>query len=189
VNGDYQNGIENGFWEVHWSETESGYGVTEGGSSGSPIFDKYGYLIGTLTGGQAACNNQTAPDYYGKFSMHWASNGSEMDEQLSFWLDPINTGQMYLDGLYLGIEEEKLLSDDLFQTFPNPVSNNLHIHLDKTNIEYHIQIFDISGRSIQDLHHMGNGDLDIPFGDLKKGVYFLKINSLTKMQIAKIIKN
>ena len=189
VDGDYQNGIPNGFWEVHWSETESGYGVTEGGSSGSPIFDKYGYLIGTLTGGQASCDNQTAPDYYGKFSIHWSSNGTEMDEQLSYWLDPINTGQKYLDGLYLGIEEEKLLSDYLFQALPNPVSNSLHIHLDKNNNDYNIEIIDISGRFIQKFHHHGNSDFDIPFGDFKKGVYLLKISNSSKMQVAKIVRN
>jgi len=187
--GEFQNGMENGFWEVHWSETESGYGVTEGGSSGSPIFDKYGYLIGTLTGGRASCDSLALPDYYGKFSMHWASNGTEMDEQLSFWLDPINTGQMYLDGLYLGMEEENALSDGLFQAAPNPVTNLLHIHLDQNHQDYQLEIFDISGRSIQNLHHTGNTDLDIPFAGFKKGVYLLKISNSSQMQLAKIIKN
>ncbi len=52
----YPPGISNAYWEVYWSETTSGHGVTEPGSSGSPIFDNEGYLIGTLTGGGASCS-------------------------------------------------------------------------------------------------------------------------------------
>jgi len=37
-------------WEVYWSETFNNWGVTEGGSSGSPLFDPGGRIIGTLVG-------------------------------------------------------------------------------------------------------------------------------------------
>ncbi len=44
-------------------------GTTEGGSSGSGLFnDANGRLIGTLTGGGASCTNPTSPDYYGRFA-------------------------------------------------------------------------------------------------------------------------
>jgi hypothetical protein len=38
-------------WRVRWAETENGHGVTEGGSSGSPIFNSNGHIIGDLSGG------------------------------------------------------------------------------------------------------------------------------------------
>jgi lysyl endopeptidase len=84
----YSDGINRGFWKVSWSQTANGHGVTEPGSSGSPIFDDEGYLIGTLSGGAASCSALTAPDYYGKFSVHWEDNGLAIDQQLAPWLDP-----------------------------------------------------------------------------------------------------
>lgn len=84
---------ENGqFWKVNWSETETNYGVTEPGSSGSPIYSEYGYVVGTLSGGRASCSSPELPDYYGKFSEHWQSNGSASNQQLKPWLDPTNSG-------------------------------------------------------------------------------------------------
>lgn len=93
-------------WQVYWSATENGWGVTEGGSSGSPLFDNNGRIIGTLTGGQAACEPGSGtgpemPDYYGKFAYSWDQNGSDPSQQLKYWLDPDNTGITYLPGKFL----------------------------------------------------------------------------------------
>ena len=84
----FTGGMQQGYWRVAWRETESGHGVTEGGSSGSPIFDEHGLITGTLTGGGASCNNPTLPDYYGKFYRHWNANGDTPDKTLQPWLDP-----------------------------------------------------------------------------------------------------
>ena len=48
-------------------------GVTEPGSSGSPLFDDQGRIIGQLYGGAAACsgtNDNNAYDYYGRLVFH-----------------------------------------------------------------------------------------------------------------------
>jgi hypothetical protein len=90
------------YWKVKWAETDNGHGVTEGGSSGSPIFDFSGRIVGTLTGGAASCNDPLAPDYYGKFSYHWASNGSPGGAQLRPYLDPDNTGVQTMNGFGYG---------------------------------------------------------------------------------------
>ena len=90
------------YWSVVWSETENGHGVTEGGSSGSPIFDNTGKIIGTLTGGAASCSNLSGPDFYGKFSYHWESNGNSADAQLQPYLDPDGTGAQSLEGFGYG---------------------------------------------------------------------------------------
>ena len=82
----------NTHWIVRWAATANGHGVTEGGSSGSPLFDDEGLVIGTLTGGESSCQNPTGPDMYGKMSFSWASNGSLAEQQLKPWLDPENTG-------------------------------------------------------------------------------------------------
>jgi PKD repeat protein len=92
------------YWRVNWVETENGHGVTEGGSSGSPLFDASGRIIGALTGGNASCGNLLAPDYYGKFSFSWEQNGIQTDKQLKPWLDPDQTGLIQLNGLSDGTE-------------------------------------------------------------------------------------
>ncbi|NTV82900.1 MAG: T9SS type A sorting domain-containing protein [Bacteroidales bacterium] len=91
-------------WQVFWSETETNWGVTEGGSSGAPLYDNFGRIIGALTGGQAACEPDGSgtgpdqPDYYGKFSYSWDQNGNDPSQQLKYWLDPINAGVTSLPG-------------------------------------------------------------------------------------------
>lgn len=57
-------------WEIDsWEE-----GVTEPGSSGSPLFDQNGRIIGQLYGGAAACSgtqNNGQLDYYGRLGVSW----------------------------------------------------------------------------------------------------------------------
>lgn len=85
-------------WRQSWSSNSNGHGVTEGGSSGSPLFNNQGYIVGTLTGGSSLCSALSSPDYYGKMSYHWTSNGSTSVEQLNPWLDPTNSGVLSLAG-------------------------------------------------------------------------------------------
>ncbi|MBU0690756.1 carboxypeptidase regulatory-like domain-containing protein, partial [bacterium] len=75
---------------THWRIATWEDGTTEGGSSGSPLFDQNHRIIGQLHGGYANCNNNVN-DYYGKFSL-------SMTLGLRTWLDPENTGVMFVDG-------------------------------------------------------------------------------------------
>lgn len=78
--------------QVWWIDAwESG--VTEPGSSGSPLFDQNQRIIGQLYGGAAACSgsvNNGAFDYYGRMDVSWGVG-------LSGYLDPAGTGQLTLD--------------------------------------------------------------------------------------------
>lgn len=89
----------NSAWRVRWSPTVTNHSVTAGGSSGSPLFNNMGLVVGSLTGGSSNCNNPTFPDYYGKFSYHWSQNGPQPHQQLAGWLDPLQTGQLTLEAL------------------------------------------------------------------------------------------
>jgi PKD repeat protein len=86
-------------WRVTWTSNSNGYGVTEGGSSGSPLFNgSQGYVIGTLTGGGSFCTAQSSPDQYGKMAFHWTNNGTATNRQLKPWLDPTNSGVLQFAG-------------------------------------------------------------------------------------------
>jgi len=86
-------------WKVNWIATVNGHGVTEGGSSGSPIFNNSGKIIGTLTGGTSDCSQLTEPDFYGKFDWHWDKDGNSAAEHLKEWLDPSGSNIKQLNGL------------------------------------------------------------------------------------------
>jgi hypothetical protein len=92
--------IPNTHWIVKWAATTNGHGVTEGGSSGSPLFNEEKRLIGTLTGGASGCSDLTGEDMYGKISYSWISNGLTSDRQLKPWLDPENTGRLWMPGSF-----------------------------------------------------------------------------------------
>jgi lysyl endopeptidase len=57
-----------------WRVSNWDNGVTEPGSSGSPLFDQNHRIIGQLYGGGAACsgtNDNGQPDWYGRFGVSW----------------------------------------------------------------------------------------------------------------------
>jgi len=72
------------------------FGTTEGGSSGSPLFDQNKRIIGQLHGGDAACGNNS-PDWYGRLFTSWEGGGTAAT-RLRDWLDPAGTGMTIMDG-------------------------------------------------------------------------------------------
>ena len=83
----------NTHWQVVWS-----LGITEGGSSGSGLWDPANHkLVGTLSGGGVSCSTPTYPDCYGKLSVAW--DGGSPAERLRDWLDAQNTGVASVAGV------------------------------------------------------------------------------------------
>lgn len=80
-------------WRVLWDS-----GVTEGGSSGSCLFETTNKrCIGQLHGGPSGCGGADLHDYYGRFSVSWNGGGTPAT-RLKDWLDPGNTGIIAIDG-------------------------------------------------------------------------------------------
>lgn len=98
--------------DTHWQIEAWDIGTTEGGSSGSPLFDENHRIIGDLTGGDAYCGN-SVNDYYAKFSASW-ENYSNSNQQLKYWLDPINSEVEILNGFdpYGGLLAAFTISND-----------------------------------------------------------------------------
>ncbi len=80
------------FWRVNdWD-----MGTTEGGSSGSPLYNEQKQIVGQLYGGWAACGNDEY-DSYGKFSKSWDYEANA-SQHLKTWLDACNTDEIFIDG-------------------------------------------------------------------------------------------
>lgn len=71
-------------------------GVTEGGSSGSALFNQQGRVIGQLFGGESDCSAPDKPDYYGRIGVSFKDRDSTAT--LLYWLDPGYSGPDILDG-------------------------------------------------------------------------------------------
>eukprot|EP01034_Spumella_vulgaris_P012058 gene12058-15340_t len=98
TNGNWTGTPSGSHWVVVWSPTTNGTGVTEGGSSGSPIFNQNKRIVGDLSGGSSFCSSTDSPDLYGKFSYSWQTAGGSNSQRLSPWLDPTGTNASTLDG-------------------------------------------------------------------------------------------
>lgn len=92
-----------------WNE-----GTTEPGSSGCGLWNQDHRLVGQLWGGSASCDNPDGSDYFGRFWASWDGGGSR-ETRLKDHLDPLNTGQMVLEGT-----EGCLLDKVDFTVWPNP---------------------------------------------------------------------
>ncbi|HEX2224168.1 MAG TPA: pre-peptidase C-terminal domain-containing protein [Thermoanaerobaculia bacterium] len=75
-------------------------GVTEPGSSGSPLYNAAGRFVGQLHGGPSSCGatGNNLSDYYGRFSVSWTGGGTN-STRLSNWLDPGSTGSTTIGGI------------------------------------------------------------------------------------------
>lgn len=87
-------------WKVFWN-----LGTTQPGSSGSALWNQEGRVIGTLSGGGAACSNGAPngqPDYFGRLELAWSGTDKALGSSLQPYLAPGDTSIRSLGGLDLG---------------------------------------------------------------------------------------
>ncbi|MEZ4937039.1 MAG: T9SS type A sorting domain-containing protein [Crocinitomicaceae bacterium] len=166
-------------WSVSWVATVNGHGVTEGGSSGCPLFNFQGNVVGQLTGGGASCSSPTSPDLYGKMSYNWNSNTGVGGDALQPLLDPAGSGVLTLFGTYppcVAEIEENSLGLNKFLVYPNPTNGELHLFSPELT-SYSIQLYSNTGALIFNLQVNNEVKKNLDLKDLPSGLYYLQINA------------
>ncbi|AFL81333.1 hypothetical protein Aeqsu_1857 [Aequorivita sublithincola DSM 14238] len=166
-------------------------GTTESGSSGSPLFDQNGRLIGQLYAGQSACTgieNNGDYDIYGRFGVSWDGENTP-ETSLKEWLDPTGTGHTTVETIQnlLNTQEFEFIGD--LKIYPNPAStmitvmNNRYPHLSYV-------FSNVMGQRIRS-GSLSNTMNTIAVDNLSDGVYLLYLmdedskDSITKKIIIK----
>ncbi|MGW8315599.1 MAG: trypsin-like peptidase domain-containing protein [Bacteroidales bacterium] len=126
------------WWIKRWD-----LGSTQGGSSGSPLFNQAGKVIGLLSGGMARCgdsigydtendrvrydNSFNYDDYYTQLKYAWDYSALP-EESLKYWLDPLNAGVTSLNGYApVGTGPALKASAGKFILYPNPAGETLFL--------------------------------------------------------------
>lgn len=180
------------YWRVVWSATVNGHGVTEEGSSGSPLFNDQKHIIGTLTAGESYCNSvvpggQNQPDYFGKMSYHWDDNSNPTDDLKEF-LDPTNSGATTLDGSFdpcnaaIGIEENDFSNLELY---PNPSTGSFNISLANDQRMEKVEVFNAIGALV--LSEAMSADLlvTIDLSNFENGTYHIQVEGENGQRFSK----
>lgn len=178
-------------WRFSWSSNPNGWGVTEGGSSGSPMFNSTGKIVGTLTGGGSYCTAQSSQDYYGKFSWHWsnAQNGSTNARKLQPWLDPLNTGVTSQAGSYNPCNAANL-SESIFNSiliYPNPASTEFTVDLTGETGLFTLELIDLSGKILSYQTAEGNTLSKVNVDKFANGIYNLRITSNEGIAVKQVV--
>ncbi|MCK9163038.1 MAG: T9SS type A sorting domain-containing protein [Bacteroidales bacterium] len=182
-------------WKVQWVQTQTNYGITEGGSSGSPIFNSNSKIVGTLTGGTSSCDASISDkvDYYGKMSYSWTSNGTSSQYQLKPWLDPQNTGLTQFRGddytTYLtSIDDVNQTKEIYSRIYPNPAKNDINIILTPQLNPIQVKLYDESLKLILSQTIPANtSEYSINAQNINPGYYIVKFNSIDKTWTDKLI--
>lgn len=146
------------FLITNWYTGTQNKGVTEQGSSGSPLFNADKRIIGQLYAGSSACDYMNGQDLYGRVYSSWNGQGTEATA-LKFWLDPDDTGINNLDGINYDYDpnvaivtpEEAISNRNAcnLQVYPNPSNGTVHFDVDALG-SANYKLFDLSGRCVKE---------------------------------------
>jgi len=162
-------------------------GVTEGGSSGSALFDQEGRIVGQLAGGSAACSGTTNNggfDIYGRFDTSW-DFGTTNSTRLSNWLDPNGTGATSMD--ILNAPDFQFIGN--ISIYPNPTSDFIYV-MNNNSSQLNFEFYSVTGQQLIAANlPLTNNSIDV--SGFSEGIYFLKLydgitnNSLVKRIVVK----
>lgn len=173
-------------WRLTWTATANGHGVTEPGSSGSPIFNSAKRVVGTLTGGGSCCTvngcgsgtGPTVQDLYGKMSFHFGTNNpNPTNEELDNWLSPGST-VTFLEGSEnpcgpIGIDESIAPAPEVF---PNPANDRITVRLpDALLSAERLMVTDVAGRVVHELMMNGAPSVELDTRAWGSGAFLITV--------------
>lgn len=159
-------------WRIlNWED-----GTTEGGSSGSGLWNQNGLLVGQLYGGQASCGNNIN-DYYGKFDVSYPF--------LAQWLG--NCGDQ-LGGFPSTVGVNDLSSSGL-QVAPNPTQGLLFVDLSADLRKAgQAMVYDALGQLVYEQNiAQGTERFTIDLGGLNTGLYFLELRQAVRRVVQRVV--
>ena len=175
----HENANGTSVWLIEGISAGSGdgweIGTTESGSSGSPLFNENGLIIGQLYAGNSFCEeneNNNEYDLYGRFATSWDAGTTEED-RLSDWLDPNDTNVDMIVTLQniLNIPETQIVG--ALEIYPNPATDLITVMNSRyPNLSY--SFYDMLGQEIS-AGAMANTLNYLSVDNLSNGMYFLKL--------------
>lgn len=176
----YNKNLTSGKWDddplvpaTHWIVNYTS-GATDGGSSGAPIFNQNGLIVGTLTGGDNKCTAPSLSDFYGKFWYHW-SQDADPNLHMSKYLDPSNTGVAKLEGMNGLTNEPGPNPNDQPELSAYTDEGILYIHA--KNVLKKVRVINLSGWVVYSKSdNLDSLVLDIPISDWRPGVYIVCVD-------------
>ena len=175
---------EDTHWQVYWSSTDNGFGVSEPGSSGSSLWNDKGLVIGQLTGGASACKEDTDkgvspsfPDYFGKFSLAFGYEGSDTESTLFSYLDGSNYAGS-IEGIDWPCNEKPLALQDIqeglasqISIFPNPSQHDVIVSFGNINVKQ-VLVHNSLGVELINMDSRGIRELTFDVSEWSEGFYF-----------------
>ena len=169
------NGTE--VWLIGGSSVGTGdgweIGTTESGSSGSPLFNEEGRIIGQLYAGQAFCNgteNNNDYDIYGRFGISWNS-GETTETRLKDWLDPNNSGQTTTETIQNVLSTQDFDDTGSLEIYPNPANTTISI-VNNRYPKLEFTFYNLLGQKVLS-GDISNTMNEISVERLNEGIYFL----------------
>lgn len=183
--GSFSNLGNNTHLVVTWVKTENGFGVTQGGSSGSGLINEEGLLIGTLTGGASSCNRPYKSDFYGRMSIHWDTyNKNVSTMQLKQWLDPIESNVTSLKSLNIIQNTSAIEPTQNIECQINIENHELSISWEEAH-DMEVNIFNSVGGFVLNQRIHRNDKIDL--NQFSKGMYIIELNHSKNRWVKKVI--
>lgn len=189
--------LKDKYFDVYWMNNPN-KGVTEQGSSGSPLFNNHSLIIGTLTAGSSECSGLGlySDDYYGRMAYHWYNNNATSNEfKLQPWLDPDNTGVTSLPGMhyngtiFTGVNNYD--DNHSFSVSPNPANGSFVTIQGEFLTEKAVcNVYNVMGQLVKSTDVETAASFQLNVANLQDGIYMVEIigserNYKSKLVIAR----
>lgn len=189
----------NKFWAATWYPKPNNKGVTEGGSSGSPLFNASKLIVGSLCCGSSSCEagipedtqGPSGYDYYGKLSNAWTNGDTPLEnKKIGPWLDPLNTGNVILGGKYYNdvvAINEYAETNGSFNVVPNPSNGMVTLKGNFSEDEAICSVYTLLGQKVYSSQIQLSSTSTLDMTSLNNGAYIVEINAGKKIYRTKMV--